>query len=91
MKFCTTRVPAKTLFTDQLVKELVPDFYADLPSNFTLLKINNIFNIRDFIFPPNKDQLTSKELRLQTKRDMVIHRTLLVNETELNKDHEVVV
>jgi hypothetical protein len=91
MKFCTTRVPAKTMFTDQLVKELVPDFYTGLPSNFTLLKINNIFNIRGFIFPPNKDQLTSKELRLKTKRDLVIHRTLLVNETELTKDHEVVV
>ena len=91
MKFCTTRVPANTRFTDRLVKELVPDFYTDLPSNFTLLKINNIFNIRDFIFPPNKDQLTSKELRLKTKRDLVIHRTLLIDETEYTKFHEVIV
>ena len=91
MKFSTTRVPANTQFTDQLVKELLPDFYTDLPSDFTLLKINNKFNIRGFIFPPNKDELSSKELRLQTKRDMVIHRTVLVDDTELTKDHEVVV
>jgi hypothetical protein len=91
MKFCTTRVPAKTMFTDQLVKELIPDFYGDIPQEFTQLTIYNVFNIKGFIFPSNKDELTSKELRLETKRDMVIHRTLRVNETELTKDHEVVV
>jgi hypothetical protein len=91
MKFSTTRVPAKTMFTGQLVKELVPDFYGDIPPNFSLLKINNVFNIKGFIFPPNKDDLTSKELRLETKRDMVIHRTLLVDDAVFTKDHEVIV
>lgn len=91
MKFCTTRVPAKTTFTDQLAKELVPDFYTNIPQDFTQLKINNVFNIKGFIFPANRDELTSKELRLKTKRNMIIHRTLLVDDTELVKDHEVVV
>ena len=91
LKFSTTRVPAKTHFTEILLDELVPDFQDTIPSNFSLLKIENVFDIKGFVFPPNKDQLSSSELRLQTKRELVLRRSLLVDGVQFTREHEVVV
>lgn len=91
MKFSTTRVPAKTNFTEILLEELVPDFQSEFPQNYAVVKIQNVFNIKGFIFPPDKDTLSSKELRLKTKRELEIRRSLFVDNAEFTRAHNVIV
>lgn len=87
LKYSTTRVPSGTNFVAELLKVLLPDFLDDIPQNFSSLRIENTYEIQDLVFPPDKDQLSSKEIRLKTKRQGILHRKLTVDEKEYSNKH----
>lgn len=91
LKFSTTNVPAGTDFVQNLLQELTPDFLDDIPANFSTLRIENTYEIQDLIFPPNRDQLTSKEIRVLTQRSGILHRTLIVDGKEFTSKHPMTV
>lgn len=59
-------------------KAFLKDF-LDIPQDFTELKLVNQYQINNLIFPPNKEDLTSKEIREQTKRAGIINRILYLD------------
>ncbi len=91
LKFCTTTVPDGNEFLNEVLNQLVPDFLGDVPSGFSTLQIKNSYDIQDLIFPPEMKQLSSKEVRLKTKRSGFLHRTLLVDAEEFTKKHPMTV
>lgn len=91
LKFARTKVPAGTDFVAELLQELTPDFLDDIPSSFSSLRLENTYEIQDLIFPPDKDQLTSKEIRLLTQRSGILHRTLSVDDKEFTSKHPMTV
>ena len=91
LKFSTTKIPAGTDFVSGLLLELIPDFLDDIPNDFSTLSIENIYEIQDLIFPPNRDQLTSREIRVLTQRSGILHRTLSVDGKELTSKHPMTV
>ncbi|MFW9984550.1 MAG: hypothetical protein ACFFCB_07465 [Candidatus Odinarchaeota archaeon] len=91
LKFSTTNVPAGTDFVQNLLQELTPDFLDDIPANFSTLRIENTYEIQDLIFPPNRDQMTSKEIRVLTQRSGILHRTLIVDGKEFTSKHPMTV
>lgn len=91
LKFSTTNIPAGTDFVPNLLLELTPDFLDDIPTNFSTLRIENTYEIQDLIFPPDRDQLTSKEIRVLTQRRGILHRTLTVDGKELTSKHPMTV
>lgn len=91
LKFSTTKVPAGTNFVSELLLELIPDFLDDIPATFSTLRIQNTYEIQDLIFPPNRDQLTSKEIRVLTKRSGILHRTLNIDGKEFTSKHPMTV
>lgn len=91
LKFSTTKIPAGTTFVSELLLELTPDFLDDIRTDFSNLRIENTYEIQDLIFPPNRDQLTSKEIRVLTQRSGILHRTLSVDGKELTSKHPMTV
>ncbi|MFX0078096.1 MAG: hypothetical protein ACFE8O_02560 [Candidatus Hermodarchaeota archaeon] len=91
LKFSTTKIPAGTNFVSELLLELTPDFLDDIPDAFSTLRIENTYEIQDLIFPPNRDQLTSKEIRVLTQRSGILHRTLSVDDKEFKSKHPMTV
>ncbi len=91
IKFSSTNIPAGTEFVTLLLQELTPDFLNDIPSKFTSLRIENTYQIQDLVFPSNKDKLTSKEIRLKTKRSGILHRKLIVDDSEFINKHIMMV
>ena len=85
IKFSTTQVPDGDVYLQELLQQLTPDFTDDISSKFSSLQIENTYEIQDLIFPPNKEQLTSKEIRLKTQRRGVLHRTLIVDDSEYTR------
>ncbi|MHA1299611.1 MAG: hypothetical protein ACTSO9_09270 [Candidatus Helarchaeota archaeon] len=59
------------------------DFNGNMPEKFSELVIANQYMIEGFIEPPNKDDLSPKELREQILKKGYINRILLVDEKEL--------
>ncbi|MFW9830402.1 MAG: hypothetical protein ACFFD8_01300, partial [Candidatus Thorarchaeota archaeon] len=90
LKYSSTQVPAGTEFVAELIRALVPDFHDDIPENFSTLRIENTYEIQELVFPPNKDQLTSKEIRLNTKRQGILHRKLTIDEKEYTNKHPLI-
>ncbi len=91
LKFSTTKIPAGTNFVSELLLDLIPDFLDDILADFSKLLIENIYEIQDLIFPPNRDQLTSKEIRVLTQRSGILHRTLSVDGKEFTTKHPMTV
>lgn len=91
IKFSSTNIPAGTEFVTNLLQELTPDFLNDIPSKFTSLLIENTYQIQDLVFPPEKSKLTSKEIRLKTKRSGILHRKLIVDDSEFTRKHTMLV
>ena len=91
LKFSTTNIPAGTDFIQSLLHELTPDFLDDISANFSTLRIENTYEIQDLIFPPNRDQLTSKEIRVLTQRSGILHRTLSIDGKEFTSKHPMTV
>ncbi|MFX1509059.1 MAG: hypothetical protein ACFFBR_02015 [Promethearchaeota archaeon] len=87
LKFCTTTVPDGNEFLNEVLNQLVPDFLDELPSGFSTLQIANSYDIQNLIFPPDMKRISSKDVRLKTKRSGILHRTLLVDGKEFNKKH----
>lgn len=91
LKFSTTQIPSGTDFTKELTHQLVPDFINEIPSNFSKLQIENTYEIQDLIFPPDMKELSSKEVRLKTQRSGLLHRRLIVDDSEYTKKHAMTV
>ena len=91
LKFSTTQIPSGTDFTQELLHQLVPDFINDIPSDFSKLQIENTYEIQDLIFPPDMKSLSSKEVRLKTQRSGLLHRRLIVDDSEYTKKHAMTV
>jgi len=91
LKFGTTQIPAKTEFEQKLFSELVPDFINEIPSHFSSLLIENTYEIQKLIFPPDMKEISSKELRLKTQRSGILRRTLVVDGSELTREHSMTV
>jgi len=91
LKFSTTKIPAGSNFVSELLLDLIPDFLDEIPADFSTLLIKNIYEIQDLIFPPNRDQLTSKEIRVLTQRRGILHRTLSVDGKEFTSKHPMTV
>ncbi len=91
LKFSRTKIPAGSEFVPALLQQLVPDFVDDISLDFSLLRIENTYDIQNLIFPPNMKQLTSKEIRLKTQRSGILHRRLLVDDKEFASQHKMIV
>jgi hypothetical protein len=91
VKFSTTQIPRGTNFTKELLSQLVPDFIDEIPSDFSKLQIENTYEIQDLIFPPDMKELSSKEVRLNTQRSGILHRRLVVDDSEYTKKHAMTV
>ena len=91
LKFSTTQIPDGTDFTKELLHQLVPDFINEIPSGFSKLQIENTYEIQDLIFPPDMKTLSSKEVRLKTQRSGLLHRRLVVDDSEYTKKHAMTV
>jgi hypothetical protein len=91
LKFCTTTVPDGNEFLNEVLKQLIPDFLGEIPLEFSKLQIENSYDIQDLIFPPDMKQLSSKEVRMKTKRSGILHRNLLIDGTEFVKKHPMTV
>ncbi|MFX1564345.1 MAG: hypothetical protein ACFFDP_13660, partial [Promethearchaeota archaeon] len=87
LKFSNTRVPKEPTFLAKLLEDLVPDFEDDLPTSFSSLRIVNSYLIDELIFPPNKEKLSSAELRQQTKRKGTLIREVQIDEKEHRREH----
>ena len=87
LKFSSTAVPAGSNFLEELLPLLVPDFKDELPSSFSSLRLVNIYLIDELVFPENRDELSSAELRIMTKRKGRLHRTLSVDDVEFQRVH----
>ncbi|NVM00713.1 MAG: hypothetical protein HWN67_00135 [Candidatus Helarchaeota archaeon] len=61
----------------------IPDFNGKVQSNFTELVLANQYMIENFEDPPNKDKLTSKELREKIIKKGYINRILLIDKKEI--------
>jgi hypothetical protein len=82
IKFSSTQAPGGTTFLQDLLATLAPDFQDNLPTKFSNLRITNTYLIEDLVFPPNRNELSSPELRQQTKRKGKLHRQLVVDGKE---------
>lgn len=91
LKHTTTQINPGTRFLDALLEELVPDFIDRVSDTFSTLRIENTYTIEELVFPPNKDQLTSKEVRLQTKRKGRLYRKLILGDVEYTREHVLLV
>jgi hypothetical protein len=91
LKFSTTQVSEKTEFVQELLPELIPDFLGEISTDFSSMLVENTYEIQDLIFPPDMNQLSSKEVRFKTKRRGILHRKLLVDGSEFIKEHSMVV
>jgi hypothetical protein len=80
LKFGTTKTPPEPNFLELVLSELLPDFSGDLPAVFSNLRLINKYVIQDLEFPSNRDQLSSTEIRQQTKRKGIISRVLQIDE-----------
>ncbi|MFX1563889.1 MAG: hypothetical protein ACFFDP_11360 [Promethearchaeota archaeon] len=87
LKFSNTSVTNGPAFLPRLLEEMVPDFSDDLPTAFASLRIMNSYLINELEFPANRKQLSSAEVRLQTKRKGTIVRTLQIDEKEFSREH----
>jgi len=88
LKFSSTKVPPSSSFLEDLIAQLAPDFQESIPSSFTKLRITNQYLIDELVFPPDRDKLTSSELRLKTKRKGRLQRTLQVDGKQFTLEHE---
>ncbi len=86
LKFGTTKAPSGTDFLKLVLSELLPDFSDNIPDAFSNLQLINKYLIQDLEFPKNRDQLSSTEIRQQTKRKGIIHRVLQIDEIKENKE-----
>jgi hypothetical protein len=91
IKFATTWIPPETEFEQQLLSELTPDFVDDIPNDFSSLLIENTYEIQKLIFPPDMKEISSKELRLKTKRSGILYRTLTVDGSDFARKHSMTV
>jgi hypothetical protein len=98
LKFCekygicvNSRIGFVKVKTDKLEEKsikdfidlFIPDFNGKIPSNFTELVLANQYMIEDFEDPPNKDKLTSKELREKIIKKGYIKRILMIDKKEI--------
>jgi hypothetical protein len=88
LKFSNTRVPKGTTFLTELLEEIIPDFKDDLPTTFSSLQITNSYLINELQFPPKREQLSSAEIRQQTKRKGTLLRVLQIDEKEYNREYQ---
>lgn len=87
LRFSSTKVPPGTMFIDELLQELAPDFMKVIPESFKTLRLENIYAITEMVFPADKEQLSSAELRRNTKRKGTLHRKLTVDGLEHTQEH----
>ncbi len=90
LKFSRTTTPAGTNFLEELLPLLVPDFKEYLPDTFSSLRLVNTYLIDDLVFPEDREQFSSAELRLKTKRKGRLHRTLIVDEKDYQREHSFI-
>lgn len=90
LKFSRTKIPAGSNFLEELLPLLVPDFEENLPTSFSSLRLVNIYLIDELVFPENREQLSSTELRLKTKRKGRLHRTLIVDDMDFQREHSFI-
>ena len=88
LKFSTLRLPKGTNYVEELVNVIAPDFLDQIPKSFTSLRLENHYRITGFEFPPNRDQLSSTELRRLTKRKGTLYRKIFVDDKENQRDHD---
>ena len=82
LRFSSTQVPGATTFLRELLLFLVPDFQDSLPTSFSSLRLVTTYLIEALVFPPNREKLSSAELRQRAKRQGKLHRQLVVDGKE---------
>jgi hypothetical protein len=87
LRFSSTQVPGAMTFLRELLPFLVPDFQDSLPTSFSSLRLATTYLIEALVFPPNREKLSSAELRQQTKRQGKLHRQLVVDGKEYLGEH----
>ncbi len=87
LKFSSTKIPAGSNFLEELLPLLVPDFKENIPAYFSSLRLVNLYLIDELVFPDNREQLSSTELRLKTKRRGRLHRALIIDDMDFQREH----
>ncbi|MHA1363550.1 MAG: hypothetical protein ACTSP1_13615 [Candidatus Freyarchaeota archaeon] len=88
--FCKGTIERSEENLQALIEELAPDFMDEVSLPFKSLKLTNVYHIEEIIFPENKEKLTPKEIRAQSKRKGVLSRTLEIDGQELKKEIEFI-
>ncbi|MEX2705721.1 MAG: hypothetical protein Q6352_010730 [Candidatus Freyrarchaeum guaymaensis] len=88
--FCRSTIKRTEENLQDLIEELAPDFMDEISLPFKSLKLTNKYHIGEIIFPENKEKLTPKEIRAQSKRKGVLSRTLEIDGRELKKEIEFI-
>jgi hypothetical protein len=87
LKFSSTQAPGGTTFLRELLALSAPDFQDSLPSSFSSLRLVTTYLIEELVFPPDREKLSSAELRQRTKRKGKLHRQLVVDGKEYLREH----
>ncbi len=85
-KFCKGSVERDESILQNLIEELAPDFKGEISLPFKSLSLANVYHIDEIIFPENKEKLSPKEVRLQSKRKGTLSRILEVDGQEFKKE-----
>lgn len=87
LKFSSTQAPGGLPFLKELLAVLAPDFQDSLPGSFSTLRLVNTYLIEDLVFPPDRERLSSAEVRQRTKRKGKLQRQLVIDGKEYLREH----
>lgn len=88
--FCKGAVERGENILQALIEELASDFKREISLPFKSLSLANVYHIDEIIFPENREKLSPKEVRLQSKRKGTLSRILEVDGKEFKKEIEFV-
>ncbi|MHA1143369.1 MAG: hypothetical protein ACTSRW_01400 [Candidatus Helarchaeota archaeon] len=77
--FCRAKTGDMDKDAIQTLYDMFLEDFSQLPSSFTELKLVNQYYITSLVFPPNRDELSARELREKTKRAGTLHRVLFLD------------
>ncbi|MGQ9720222.1 MAG: hypothetical protein ACUVXA_02750 [Candidatus Jordarchaeum sp.] len=84
--FCKGTIERSENILQRLIEELAPDFKKEISLPFESLSLSNMYRIDEIVFPENKDKLSPREVRLQSKRKGTLIRILEVDGNKFEKE-----
>nr|MDO8081746.1 hypothetical protein [Candidatus Freyarchaeota archaeon] len=84
--FCNGAVEGGEDILQDLIGELAPEFKGEIPLPFKSLSLANAYRIDELVFPENKEKLSPKEVRMQSKRKGNLSRILEVDGQKFKKE-----